>query len=185
MSIYEDEMFKYMTKKENFEVAFEISELFPQVKNKLIEEFWKKVNSNLIKMTDSLDWKIDLDEEIFSTYSSLYVGRDKWKESFYTCYEKLHEGVYYGLWFDCDDSTLDANKIRKYSERIECLQETKKSKHWLGYRLIGENFNSIKTLKKILPDSREDFSNELADFLYRFTEEIKPDIEKMNKMRIK
>lgn len=72
-----------------------------------------------------------------------------------------------------------------HSETIECLEGmNKNAKHWLGWKRISEDFTSINTLKKILPKNRENFADEIAQFLFDFAEEIKPDIDKMNKMRI-
>ena len=186
MSIYEEEMFKYITKPENFEVAFEINELFSQVKNKIIEQFWQQVESRLLELTKETDWQVSLDDDVFSTWSSLNLTRDEWKECFYVNYEKLHESVSHGLWVDYDDKDLDMKKIAKHSETIECLQDMKhNNKYWLGWKHIGEDFNSISTLKKILPDRSQDFEDELAKLLFDLAEEIKPEVDVMNEMRSK
>ena len=185
MSIYEEEMFKYITKVENFEVAFEISELFPDVTKKVIAQFWGQVKNKLIESTNNTHWVVSLDDDVFSTWSSLNLTREKWKESFYVMYEKLHENVYYGLWINYEHNDLDMNRIVRHVENIESLYDMKKSKYWLGYTHIGEDFNSINTLKKILPSRNNDLADELAKLLFDFAEEIKPEVDVMNGMRIK
>jgi len=58
----------------------------------------------------------------------------------------------------------------------------RKSSYWLGWTYTGTNFDSIDTLKKILPDNKIDFAKELATSLYELANELNKDILKMSKM---
>ena len=179
MSTYQDEIFNYLTKKENFFSAFEIYQIFPEVKNSLIEQLWSKVKKNLEELIEEKDWEIGISENIFETYSSLSVDVH---DSFGIAFEKLHSQTYYGLWIDVNDKKLDRLKIDEYASNIEAINRMRKSNDWLGWAYTGANFDNIETLKKILPDNRDDYAQELADQLFELTIELEEDILKMSKM---
>jgi len=69
MSTYQDEIFNYLTKKDNFFSAYEIFQVFPEVKNKLIEQFWIAVKDELEELSKKNDWEIEISENVFDTYS--------------------------------------------------------------------------------------------------------------------
>lgn len=179
MSTYQDEIFNYLTKKDNFFSAYEIPQIFPEVKNTLIEKFWRAVKNSLEELTKETNWEIGMSENIFKTYSSLSIGLDK---RFGVAYEELHGQTYYGLWIDFDDKKLDRPKINEYASKIEAINWMKKSKWYLGWTSTGANFNNIETLKRILPDNRDDYAKELANQLFDLAEKIQKDILKMSNM---
>ena len=145
MSTYRDEIFNYLTKKDNFFSAYEIYQLFPEVKNTLIKQFWLAVKSSLEELAKETDWKIKISDNIFETYSSLTVWVD---DSFGVRFEKLHGQTYYGLRVDFDNKDFDRTKIDEFALKIEALNGMKKSNWWLGWTYAGANFDNIETLKK-------------------------------------
>lgn len=179
MSTYQDEIFNYLTKKDNFFSAYEIYQEFPGVKKNLIKQFWLSVKDELTELSEKTDWKIEVSENVFETYSSLSI---RINDNFYVAYEKLHGQTYHGLWIDNDNKQLDRIKINDYASNIESLNWMKKYDYWLGCTLTGTNFDSIDTLKKILPDNRVDFAKELATLLYELANELNNDILVMSKM---
>lgn len=183
MSVYDDEIFNYLTKKENFYSAYEITQLFPQVRNKLVEEFWKKVTERIANELDknSKDkWVVELSEDVFETYSSLFLY---FSDSIGVAFEKLHGQPYYGVWIDSDNKKLDREKINKYASGLELLEGmNKNSDYWLGWSLCGANFNTIETLKRILPENSDEYAEELAKLLFDLAVSMKSHIIKMEKM---
>ncbi len=179
MSTYQDEIFNYLTKKDNFFSAYEIYQTFPGVKNTLIKQYWLSVKDELTELSEKTDWKIEISEDVFETYSFLGI---RINDSFYVAYEKLHGQTYHGLWIDYNNKQLDRTKINEYASNIESINWMKKNNYWLGLTLTGTNFDSIDTLKKILPDNRVDFAKELATSLYKLADELNNDILEMSKM---
>jgi len=179
MSTYQDEIFNYLTRKDNFLSAYEIYQAFPEVKNTLIKEFWLAVKDLLEELIKTNNWEIEISENIFDTYSYLCIW---FNESFCVAYEKLHGQTYHGLWVDFNNKQLDRTKITEYVSNIESINWMKKSNNWLGWTYTGVNFDSIDTLKKILPDNRIDFAKELATLLYELADELNKDIIKISKM---
>jgi hypothetical protein len=182
MSTYQDEIFNYFTKKDNFYSAYEIHKLFPEVKNKIIEQFWLAVKDSLEALNKDSGWKIDISENIFETYSSLYIEFD---ENFYVLFEKLHGQTYYGLWINHENKKLDRQQINQFAEKIPALNNMmKKSHYFLGMNETGANFDDIETLKKILPDNKDDYVHELAKLLFDLAIEVQNDILVMSKMKV-
>jgi hypothetical protein len=181
MSTYQDEILNYLTKKGNFLSAHEIYQTYPEVKKKLIEQFWMHVKENLESLYENQDFKIELSENIFDTYSSLSIYKSS-IPNFAIVFEVLHGETYYGLWINPEDKTLDRIMIDTYCEKIEALRSMKKNQWWLGYKSIGANFNSIETLKKILPENRMVYAEELAKMMFDLFVALQNDIKLMSKM---
>ena len=182
MGTYQDEIFEYFTKKENFISAYEIYQQYPEIKNKLLVEFWNLVKINLECVSKDAAWNVELSEDVFYKYSRI----DLWtNELIYPRYHALSGKLAIGLLIDIEHdnfSNLDRGKIDNYSKSLETLTDIKRYPWWLGWAQTNHDFDNIETLKRILPELRDDFANELADELYNFGEELKDDIKKMLKM---
>jgi hypothetical protein len=184
MSTYQDEIFNYLTKKDNFFSAYEIYQAFPEVKKTLIEQYWQNVKDELIELTKNTNWKVELSENVFETYSKLRIWLNGPNEGFGIVIEKLHGESYHGLWIDVNNKQLDRARIDEYTSKIEVIKGMKKNNYWLGWTYSGVNFDSIETLKKILPDNRMEFAHEFATMLYKLAEELNNDVLKMSEMKI-
>ena len=180
MSIYQDEIFNYLTKRDNFMPAYDIYQMFPNVKNTLISQFWPIVKSTLQELISEPDWKIDLAEDISIRYSKLSVSIN---DSFYVVFEGLDKQPFFGLLIDFDNNTLDRPRINEHAKNFQAIQGMKKSDWYLGYTLTGENFDNIETLKRILPENREVLAKEFATLLFELAYAIKEDAFKMDKMK--
>jgi hypothetical protein len=182
MSTYQDEIFNYFTKKDNFFSAYEIYQLFPEIKNTLIEQFWLTVKKSLEVLAKETDWEIEMSDNISETYSKLRIWVD---DNFGVCYEKLHDQTYYGLWINFDNKMLDRLKINAYAADLKAINTMNKSQWWLGWSYIAANFNNIETLKRILPGNKDDYAQELANQLFQLAKDLQDDILKMSKMTLK
>lgn len=185
MDAYEKEIFNYFTKKENFISAYEIYQLFPEVRNELIGLFWHSVKSVLIEMTKDSDWSVVMDDNIFAAYSKLglHLISDE-NANVRVIYEQLHGKTYYGVWLNIENEALDSERINAYAEKVSAIQSMKRprSGYWLGWDYIGQDFNNLETLKRLLPENSEEFTTELANMLFEFGKEIRDDIAEMSKM---
>jgi len=181
MSSYEEEIFNYLTSKENFHLTFEIFQLFPEIKNQLIKEFWDIVYKKVKEKLEDTDAKIEISENVFETWSSLFLYYNG-NKNIRIGFEQLHVKTYYGVWINAVNENLDRERIDEYVRSIESVKLLKKTNYWLGWEYINADFNNIGTLKKVLPYIREEYANEIASLLIEFSKRIKQDIIEMNKM---
>lgn len=180
---YKDEIFKYLTSKDNFTSAFEVYQLFPDVRNRLIEQLWLKVKENLVQLTKETAWDVDISDNIFETYS--YLGLFQQNKSLWVLIEQIHKTPYYGLWLE-DNNLLDRDQLNKYVEENikneNHLYTIKTKGDWIGWNNMDINYESLETLRKLLPENYEIFAEEIATMIFEFAEELKEDITKMEKM---
>ena len=182
MSLYDDEIFKYITTRDNFETAFEIYQEFPKVKNRLIEEFWLQTRKELEQITEDTIWNVSY-SDIFDTYSHLGLKLSD-KPAFKVIYEVLYGQTYFGLWYDRDKGVLNREKINRQLEGIEEHLSPRKSQWWIGWDYDNSNFSEMETLKKILPKNREGIPKEYAEFILELAENLKPFIEKFSSFKL-
>ena len=179
MSSYQDEMFEFFTsKREHFISAFEIYQKFPDVKNRLITEFWDLVVDKLTIFINKSNWKITKEE---NEYLDLYFD-----DLIYPAFIGLNNKLEVGLYVDIENeryANIDREKIEFHFKNLDLYIGMKTNNNWLGYKFAGYDFNNIETLKRLTDNqSKEDFAEELAKMLFDFAIEMKPHIDKMLKM---
>lgn len=182
MDKFDQKIFDFLIQEENFEFAYEIYELFPEVRDKLIEDFWKSVKHRLQKLVNDTIWEVKFWESNFSAWWKLGLFLNSGTEDIRVIYEKLQEKPYYGLWLDMETDELDRSKIIDYMSSVEILQHRGgyDGKYWFGREEIGDDFQSYRTLKKILPKNREVTVNEYSQLLYEFAVELSDEVQKMS-----
>lgn len=181
MSTYDDEMYKFIAAKDNFDVAAEIYNLFPGVKERMIKEFWEAVKEKFHELDTNKKWKFEIDFED----SSLSVYKDNWDA--HVCVANIDKSVKWGIWFDqtvFDQKLYDEDYGREVLAKNEAVNWTKKGKAaWFYSEDSGDNFQEIATLKKCTNGSRESFVNEWAKVLLDLANNTKEDLEKINQKR--
>ena len=178
MNTYEEEIFNYLTKKENFTFAYEIYQDFPKVRDFLVEKFWETVKNSLEEKVKGTDWKVDFSFNKKETELSL-----KFVESIYIGFEGLNKTPDYFLYIDYEQNKkLDKVETDKHTSDIDAIKDWEKDDAGSYWKYLEDDFTNIETLKKILPENRDDFAQELAKMLFDFGEELKKDISNMCKM---
>ncbi len=189
-SKYDEKVFEFLTEtEENFSAACEISENFPKIKDRLVEEFWEEVKGELKRKVEEgkKGWKIEKD-----------YTKNKWSKLGFcfadgdirVIFERLSgsEGynLCYGLWINERKKERFEEKIRQYTEEIKNIRKNLEDDREITdnkwYLAVCENtgydfqtrgtLEQMETLKRILPHNRSEFANELANLLFEFTEEI-------------
>ncbi|OFY91653.1 MAG: hypothetical protein A3K10_10950 [Bacteroidetes bacterium RIFCSPLOWO2_12_FULL_31_6] len=176
MSIFKDEMYKFITDEENFNLASEISELMPEVKERLINEFWDLVVKKLTQLDIKNEWDINYEENLFI---DIYLKNKNW-DCYFSLFD-LKKNLFYGVYID---EGLDKSKGYKLLANTDFTLNMKKgseNSNWLYWKLQGENFNSSNTLKNIIPSKREDLVNIIATEYFDFINEGKELLIKLNK----
>ena len=145
MGTYYDEMYKFIASKDNFEVAAEIYNLFPSVKERMIKGFWESVKEKIDELNTDKKWIVEyVPEESISIY----------KEGWEACVSAVNidKSVSYGICFDqdkFDQKLYNEDHSRKILADHEAVNWMKKGKAWWFYiEDAGDNFQEIATLKK-------------------------------------
>lgn len=179
----EDKVFDFLTKKDNFQSAYEIHQKFPLIKDKLIVEFWMRVGEEVKSLIKNSKWEFEFDaSNILHKYSGLYINITN---TMGVGFGKLAGETDYGIWIDDNDETLNRERILEYVRTLKGLEQWEQSDIWPAYRILDHNFSEIRTLLEIIPENRDgengtakEFSNTLFDFAKHYEKEIK----KMSKM---
>lgn len=186
MDKFDKELYDFLIQEKHFEYVYDLYELFPDVRDKLIEEFWRSVEDRLQELTEHTIWGVKFWEGSFSSYwkFGLYVKNSD-TEDIRIIYEKLHEQPYYGLWLNMKSEELDRKRIINFVRNIEDLQQRGgyDGKYWIGKVETDDNFHNIRSLKKILPNSRKEVVKEYSQLLYDFAEELSEEVLKMSEMK--
>jgi hypothetical protein len=187
MKHFNEEVFRYLTKEGNFETAFEICQYFPDIKETLIIDFWKLVETKLKEYDKNSEWQIILSDNILQKESSLDIKKEKWY-GLTIHYGDLSSRLYYGIYFDYNKRNKDRDKINAYINESKKLTNRLKitpDNQWhLGWCYKEYNFFEIKTLKRILPNNRDSLIEELAQFILKFAVDLKDEIDKINEIRV-
>jgi hypothetical protein len=180
MNSYKDEMYKFIAARENFEVASEIHNLFPSVKERMISEFWAAVKEKLDELNDGKKWIVE-----YVQADGIYIYKDNWET--WVRVENIDKSASYGVSFNqdkFDEKLFDENKGRALLEKNDNVECMEKGKDWWFYREVTEdNFQEIATLKKITFDNKEDFVNEWANLLFDLANDTEEDLTKINKTK--
>jgi len=179
MSNYKEEIIEYFTKKDNFISGYEIYQIFPEVKKAMVEQFWGRVKVFLEELNVNSQWQINISNDIFATYSNISVRNNN---NIWVAIEQLHSKAYYGIKIDFENKKLNRDEINRYATKIKAIADMKSTRWWLGWKYIGDDFNEIESLKKILPENRDNLAQEFAKFLFDFALEVKEDISIMSNM---
>lgn len=177
-SKYDEAVFEFITKEENFSAACEISDNFQKIKDRLIEEFWKEVKELLEEKNkqENKKWCIGIEKpDINEDRSNLgfwFAGGDI-RVMFYGLSGKSYN-LWYGLWINKENEKLK-EKIELYDSEIQRLKDNKgmcNFRWFLASEDTGYNFQTKETLERILPHNRSELSKDLADLLFEFTDEM-------------
>jgi len=187
MDKFEEEIFDYLTEEDNFRPAYEIHQFFPEVKKKLITDFWNLVSKSLKIKTNDTNWEVEIYDNIFDRYSKMGLHLDnQYNKDLRVIFERLHGNVYYGLWINKKSTDLNVPKINDYANTIEGLKEIESpnNAYWLGSAYLDQDFQNLHTLESILPDKREILVDEYSNLLFEFAEDFEEEIREMAEMKI-
>ncbi|MGI8584520.1 MAG: hypothetical protein ACR2KX_20205 [Chitinophagaceae bacterium] len=191
MNKFDEDLYDFVIKEENFEAAFEIGNRFKIYKEKLIKNFWSKVINNLesiIKQSNDSKLKncIVSDEDIIKTngaismYNAEYDSKNYENVSVSTSFFNWGEGkITNGLFFNSDEiKSINKLKIIKYCEKQYKSWNMHPDYTLTIYKFLPDNFNDYETLRKIIPAGEGLLAEEYAESLISTHLELYPLIEK-------
>src|SRR5882757_3352488 len=133
MDKYEQEIFQFLTIRENFEARLKVNEHFSIVKEELLINFWNKVAAKAEEMLQFLYGYM----YVFNPPNKergdakLIVYKKEWKQSEVhpfvgIAWEHLYTNTYYGVWSNIKSTGIDSIKLRAALDQVRGT---------LGYRV--------------------------------------------------
>jgi len=151
MSHYEEEIYKFITEKDNFEIAAEIHELFPKVRQKIITKFWEDIKVAFHKKDIDNIWEFDI--ELQRKRPIIWVYKKGWEASF--AIENIYQEPWFGI--HIEDTIIDKKKaldIISKNSKIKNLSSMvwDDDPNWLCWEKTSDNYDNISEIKSILFD---------------------------------
>ncbi|MEM6644112.1 MAG: hypothetical protein AAF616_14115 [Bacteroidota bacterium] len=165
---YEEKVFEFFTKEQNFSAAARIADQLGEIALELVKNFWHDLANKLDKVKDPWGdgWRIKMTEKYEQRYSGLEVTHRDWmigSDALVAIrFEDLHytRYPYIGFWINRDlEVKVSYNNI--YDE-IRALNELKEYEHdshqwWMKWkRLSYIGFDTYQKLEGIIPANRSD-----------------------------
>ena len=182
MDKYQEAIFDFATKDENFEFTFEIGNKFELFKRKLINDFWDEVVHKLNEKANEINgWIPQREDEVIkgcTTIAGIYnkdYSCDKYNNSVSISFCNYGDGrILYGICFNWDVPGINYTKILSSAKKAlgkEWLFAPE-SWGWPVYKFTDENFKKYLSLKKILPSQKDLLAEEFADKLITTHKEL-------------
>lgn len=172
MSKYEDEMFNFIVHEDNFNFALEISEMLPDVKNRLLDEFWELVIDTLRELDAEKKWEFALDDIWIDIYSN--AGG-----SFYFAFYDINNRPWIGIWLEEEGDKLRGQRILEEMDLMKNLKPAKREEA-VAYINHHEKIQSDSFIKSIIPSKRTNTAKEISNWIWDFILEHEEAIIKMN-----
>lgn len=186
MDSFQKSLYDFVTSDEKkLETAFDISENWQSIKNKLLFDFRKDIKEGILQKTDK--YNVDIGTESDS-YISLY--KPSWMEmgEIIICVniESMNADDYYGIWRNGDKVDNKKAELNSYVEKNlsnalnECnLGYTPDDYWWLAYKHSGYDYSKIEFLKELTTSNRQALVKEYANNLCKLVEDFSDHIDKL------
>ncbi|MGB3780348.1 MAG: hypothetical protein WA960_18435 [Tunicatimonas sp.] len=161
---YEDEVYQFFTRPDNFETMVAVAAHTDTVTNRIIREFWDSLKLRLDETfrRKGEGWQVGYSGNFTERYCKLWVYRAAWLTTpnyplVSVAFEDLHYGEYpfVGIHLNIDQEVYDPGLLK---ERIgtppNLSLENSNNAYWIGRRYFPFNFTQQKNLVEILPDCR-------------------------------
>jgi hypothetical protein len=195
---YEDEIFNFLTSKENYIALVKAKEHFPKVKKRLIETLWQKVFVGLKEHYDqSQMWLVRKDSNIENALSKVYIYPQniEWVKSndlpaYFIGWERLSKSdPYYGFWINEQSQEYSFQTIMEYcrehkkdiAPEMDDPEDGEWWPFWVG--LEDLNFDKEETLTLILPHKLDDTVNRFVRNIINIEEKMSEHLPKISKMK--
>jgi len=169
MSAYDNKLYAFLTKKENFEPYSEMVNHFETIKYRLLTEFWGEVYKGLRAPGR---WKIFKDDIIPDRWAKVGFYQEQYStpegDIMAIAFEHLDRDVLYGLWFARDilDSPFDFKAVCEYvKQQLKDWTAGSGGWYYAARRDTGDDFSKPEHLLRILPENRSTVVKEYAGYL--------------------
>jgi hypothetical protein len=187
MDKYEEEIYKFLTERTNFEAMLKVNSNFRFIKDELLRQFWNKVAAGLNSKIniDVNKWKVLNPQNKQHPKAKLIVYKEIWRQSethpfVGVAWEGLYLNPYFGVYNNLDCKLINSDKLRTSLEDIRFRLSFQVDTNWWPMWQYGRyNFSEDNNLVNILPDSLETSAEEYSDSLIRLLNEVEVIIDKV------
>lgn len=187
---YEDAVFEFFTRPENFETMIRVNEHADRVMKQIVKDFWEALREQLqegFRHKDK-DWVIKYSGDFEERYCKLWIYRESWltrndrsRPIMAIAFENLHLGEkpFLGITPDAVSKLYKSDSLRSDIQSLpEIDNYTKNSnKWWACWVYFSLNFGQTSNLSNILPDNRDNYITELTEEAIRLTEILDKEAE--------
>jgi hypothetical protein len=174
MTIYDKEVFNYLTQPANYRAAKEIAEQMGRIDQELKQEFWEKVADKILQSISPTGWTVEL------SYSDewLSVHRVEWQNLGINC-DQL-SGVP-DLGIHAPNDVFNRATVNTLLEPLISAEgkSRKPTDGWPYYNKLGPDFYQSSSLESILPDNREDIITRVSERILSFFNLYSPLLDKI------
>lgn len=183
----EKKVFDFIVQPENFEVVWNLYDLFPnrnEILRLLFIDLLKEVEKFINNKIDSKKWETKSYTDLENDYPGVELFNVKWNEYFSIQYEIEFKEInsYYGLcrWIKPysfllkEEINMKADKIRQIGKG----EGFRRSNWWFGYKYIY-NFNNFYNAQMLIPKNRDKIVVEISELLINLAYEIEDDVTEL------
>lgn len=194
MDNYNQEIFNFLTKSENFEPLIKAVDHFDMVRTEILNRFWNKVLNyvNELKEGNLPNWKAEFYPNIHAKYAHLCLYNIEWEKDneipFCIAWENLCYHPYVGFWLNNDlrneydlDGIKSAVRLNSSLKGADFILDHQV--WWAFYYYSNHNFNERKTLLEILPDQSDEIAKDYAQQLVNLAINFKGEYDSLLKMK--
>ena len=155
----ENTIYLHSVKKENFEIFFEINQNYDSVIDQLSSEFWKTLEETIKKTSGKPFTKLTNDNYCID------ISIKGWKGFYIYIQWITDETIHLGL-YNQNHRRLSAD-VNAISKLLTTEYKTDfNDSNICIYKSINENFTKLSGLKRLLPETRQEFCTEIIDEVY-------------------
>jgi hypothetical protein len=191
---YEQEMYKFLSERNNFENMLLVLDNFDMVKRNLLEEFWYGVKAKVEVGMDvkSGDWKLSMNEYT-NPWWTMTLTKIKWPHTKGAGWDvainwgHMNQDPHFGVWIHNDTRTLKLSsahlEIKELAPVLNGKQQTvqfftQDALPWWPLVYQSEhNFAEKSALLAILPSEREPLIEHYANMMIALATSISADLD--------
>ena len=164
MDKYFNEIYTFITKEDNFEFAYEISEKFSEITEKLRNEFWKKI---ILYCENTLDhtFKLSIDE----SEELIKITSTSWNFSLIIEGWNYMEEIFLEIMIDTQNrkkrKELEAIFIDEEFLNSLGFEESEEKSDKEAEMILIKELDSSHMLKKIIPSKRDFLVEKIAKII--------------------
>jgi hypothetical protein len=172
MKLYDEKLYDFLSKKENFEPYFDLHQQYEKVRKQMVDEFWDQVAQNIkANPPQNTEWMVEVDppgtgNRKLRMKHPVTAGSPDFKAGI--IYEHLENYVYLGVWVNRWLLKNEGDIKQIFAEAGEVVKDKPGWKAGSGgwwfviHRDTGEDFRQKETLVKITPEDRGVFAKTMA-----------------------
>ena len=164
-SQYEEEIYQFFTKPENFETMVAVAAHTDTVTNRIIREFWDSLKNDLEKVFSGKEgnWVVAYSGNFNERYCKLWVYCAAWLRTpnyplISVAFEDFHYGEhpFIGIHLNIEQEVYDSGFLKEKIGALPNLSlENSNNAYWICRRYFPFNFTQYKNLVGMLPDRRK------------------------------